>query len=55
MSENYDKIIKLAWHDKTSFDEIKSEKGMNISDEKFYIKDISVDKVLNQIKNIIKI
>ena len=38
-----------------SFDEIKSEKGMNISDEKFYIKDISVDKVLNQIKNIIKI
>jgi len=23
MSENYDKIIKLAWHDKTSFDEIK--------------------------------
>ena len=23
MSENLDKIIQLAWHDKTSFDEIK--------------------------------
>ena len=23
MVENYDKIIKLAWHDDTSFDEIK--------------------------------
>mgnify|MGYP001211040350 CR=1 FL=1 len=38
-----------------SYDEIKNEKAMNIRDEKFYIKDITVEKVLNQIKNIIKI
>ena len=30
MSENYDIIIKLAWHDKTSFDEIKRK--FNISE-----------------------
>ena len=31
MSENYDKIIQLAWHDKTSFDEIKRK--FNISED----------------------
>ena len=31
MSENYDEIIKLAWHDKTSFDEIKRK--FNISED----------------------
>ena len=31
MSENYDKIINLAWHDKTSFDEIK--RRFNISED----------------------
>ena len=31
MSENYDKIIQLAWHDKTSFDEIKRK--FNVSEE----------------------
>ena len=30
MSQNYDKIIQLAWHDKTSFDEIKRK--FNISE-----------------------
>jgi len=30
MSENYDKIIQLAWHNKTSFDEIKRK--FNISE-----------------------
>ena len=30
MSENYNKIIQLAWHDKTSFDEIKRK--YNISE-----------------------
>ena len=30
MSENLDKIIQLAWHDKTSFDEIKRK--FNISE-----------------------
>ena len=30
MSENYDKIIQLAWHDKTSFDEIRRK--FNISE-----------------------
>lgn len=32
MSENYDKIIQLAWHDKTSFDEIK--RRFNISEDR---------------------
>ena len=32
MSENNDKIIQLAWHDKTSFDEIKRK--FNISEDK---------------------
>ena len=31
MSDNYDKIIQLAWHDKTSFDEIKRK--FNISED----------------------
>mgnify|MGYP006153145679 CR=1 FL=1 len=31
MLENLDKIIQLAWHDKTSFDEIK--KKFNISED----------------------
>lgn len=31
MSENYNKIIQLAWHDKTSFDEI--ERKFNISED----------------------
>ena len=31
MSENLDKIIQLAWHDKTSFDEIKRK--FNISED----------------------
>jgi uncharacterized protein (TIGR03643 family) len=31
MSENIDKIIQLAWHDKTSFDEIKRK--FNISED----------------------
>ena len=30
MIQNYDEIIKLAWHDKTSFDEIKRK--FNISE-----------------------
>ena len=30
MSQNYNKIIQLAWHDKTSFDEIKRK--FNISE-----------------------
>ena len=30
MSENFDEIIKLAWHDKTSFDTIKRK--FNISE-----------------------
>lgn len=32
MYANYDKIIKLAWHDKTSFDEIKREFNISESD-----------------------
>ena len=32
MSEYYDKIIKLAWHDKTSFEEIK--RIFNVSEGK---------------------
>ena len=32
MSENLNKIIQLAWHDKTSFDEIKRK--FNISEDK---------------------
>ena len=32
MYENYDKIIKLAWHDKTSFDEIKRKYGISEND-----------------------
>ena len=32
MLKNYDKIIQLAWHDKTSFDEIKRK--FNISEDK---------------------
>jgi uncharacterized protein (TIGR03643 family) len=32
MSENYDKIIRLAWHDKTSFDEIKRKLHVNEDD-----------------------
>ena len=31
MSENIDKIIQLAWHDKTSFEEIKRK--FNISED----------------------
>ena len=31
MSENYDKIIRLAWHDKTSFDELKRK--FNVSED----------------------
>ena len=31
MLENFDKIIQLAWHDKTSFDEIKRK--FNISED----------------------
>ena len=31
MSENLNKIIQLAWHDKTSFDEIKRK--FNISED----------------------
>ena len=31
MLENFDRIIKLAWHDKTSFDEIKRK--FNVSEE----------------------
>jgi uncharacterized protein (TIGR03643 family) len=31
MSKKFDKIIQLAWHDKTSFDEIKRK--FNISEE----------------------
>ena len=31
MYENLDKIIQLAWHDKTSFDEIKRK--FNISED----------------------
>ena len=31
MSENYNKIIQLAWHDKTSFDEIKRK--LDISED----------------------
>ena len=31
MSENYNKIIQLAWHDKTSFDEIKRK--FNVSED----------------------
>ena len=31
MSENYDKIIQLAWCDKTSFDEIKRK--FNLSED----------------------
>ena len=31
MLENFDRIIKLAWHDKTSFDEIKRK--FNISED----------------------
>ena len=31
MSKNIDKIIQLAWHDKTSFDEIK--RSFNVSEE----------------------
>ena len=31
ISKNYDKIIQLAWHDKTSFDEIKRK--FNISED----------------------
>lgn len=32
MSENYDKIIQLAWRDRTSFDEIKREFNISESD-----------------------
>lgn len=32
MKENYDNIIKLAWHDKTSFDEIKRKFNISESD-----------------------
>ena len=32
MLKNFDKIIQLAWHDKTSFDEIKRK--FNISEDK---------------------
>ena len=39
MLENYDKIIKLAWHDKTSFDEIK---------RKFNISESSVIKIMRK-------
>ena len=39
MSENYDKIIKLAWHDKTSFDEIKRQ---------FYISEDKVIKIMRK-------
>ena len=31
MNKNFDKIIQLAWHDKTSFDEIKRK--FNISED----------------------
>ena len=31
MLKNFDKIIQLAWHDKTSFDEIKRK--FNVSEE----------------------
>tara|TARA_B110000438_G_scaffold296550_1_gene341431 strand:- start:466 stop:711 length:246 start_codon:yes stop_codon:yes gene_type:complete len=31
MSKNYNKIIQLAWHDKTSFDEIKRK--FNVSED----------------------
>ena len=31
MSENHDRIIQLAWHDKTSFDEIKRK--YNVSED----------------------
>ena len=27
MNQNYNKIIQLAWHDKTSFDEIEKKYG----------------------------
>lgn len=36
-----------------SYDEIKSEESLNIRDDKFYIKDITVQKVLNEIRIII--
>ena len=39
MSEYFDKIIKLAWHDKTSFDEIK---------RKFNISESSVIKIMRK-------
>jgi len=37
MSKNFDKIIQFAWHDKTSFDEIK---------RKFNISESNVIKVM---------
>jgi uncharacterized protein (TIGR03643 family) len=42
MALNYDKIIRLAWHDKTSFDEIKR------------IFDVSEDGVIKIMRNNLK-